>query len=1137
MGHSRSMVRLQGQRPEESRTELMGASQLIPRQNTHRPRMAWAVAVALTLVVVGDGDVSSSAAPPLLRNWDQAAGLPQATVSSLAQTDDGLLWVGTYGGLARFDGLSFRTLALEGDVPFEGLRVTCLLTDPGGTLWVGTDHGLVRMRQGRLERVSLPLLESPHVTALFRDRRGTIWVATDGHGVFRNGGSGFDPEARLSAELGTDAALVLGEDERGRLVLGTRSGSLKLLEGGRVRTLATLPGHPLSAGPIYARGQDLLVGSYQGSLYRWTSASGLRPLPGSPQGIRTIYREPSGTVWIAGDSGMGRLDGDQVRSVDWGLPSGAHVFSILRDREGTLWVGSEVRGLFQEAHRWFTTIGTAQGLPGSSVRGLAGLSDGSVLAAVACEAVTRIFPDGRVSNHHTGPHCPFAVLASRTGRIIVGTYDGPLYDLSLGSGAAPLDLPVRNVVALHEDSDGRLWLGTRTDGAYVLDHGILRHLAATRGVPDIDVRFFAEDSLGRVWMATGAGVAREEGERFVPVGLSEGLPEVETRCVAFDDEITWIGTYGRGLAGRIAGQERFTVLDTRRGLTENVVSRIWRDGAWVWWTGNRGVYRALHGDLVRALRDPSTLVYPQRFGVADGLATDETSGGFQPSDWRAPDGSLWFPTVQGVAILAPRSPDAGGPPVARIDRVLVDGKAAAPIDDRVRLSARAGRIEIDFLASSLASPRRTHFLTRLVGLDADWVPQGAARRVEYARLDPGRYTFEVVAVGESGETSREPATVTLVQAPALRDTWPFRLGVALMLFLLGAGAYALRTRATRQRAHELKQLVGERTSELQEVNRRLAAAVEDLERVASTDKLTGAWNRRRWAEVARIETERARRTRQPLSLVMLDIDHFKEVNDRHGHAVGDQVLAEVARITMASLRSLDLLARWGGEEFLLLMPGAGLSEASAIADRLRVAIEGHDFGTAGHLTVSLGVAEWVRGGSLSEWVARVDAALYRAKDQGRNCVRWDPAVARVGRPGTTLGELRWHASFASGDPDIDAEHEELFATANILIQAVLAGAERTSLVETTRLVVERSAEHFRTEEQLLERRGYPGLAGHKADHATLIARARELVDRLDSGHVSIDTILWFLAYDLVAWHILTSDRLYFPLFQKKDDHA
>jgi len=316
----------------------------------------------------------------------------------------------------------------------------------------------------------------------------------------------------------------------------------------------------------------------------------------------------------------------------------------------------------------------------------------------------------------------------------------------------------------------------------------------------------------------------------------------------------------------------------------------------------------------------------------------------------------------------------------------------------------------------------------------------------------------------------------------------------------------------------------------------LRARVSDLERLAATDHLTGAWNRAQLDRVIEPELARSVANRQPLSLILFDIDCFKSINDRFGHAAGDAVLRDLVRLVRGRTRPSDILFRWGGEEFVVLVAAAGYRQAAGVAESLRAAVAGHVFESAGKVSVSLGVAEHNGSEDIATWFRRLDSALYEAKKSGRDRV----VVARLGNSDAWAAEsgrsalhLVWQEAYECGDATIDAGHRELFLLANTLINASLreqpgGAAARTALDELLAHV----QRHFADEEAILARFRYPQLEEHRRAHAGLIRRALAMAERLEAGKATLGAIVEFLAQDVVARHMLTVDRAFFPLFEK-----
>lgn len=180
-----------------------------------------------------------------------------------------------------------------------------------------------------------------------------------------------------------------------------------------------------------------------------------------------------------------------------------------------------------------------------------------------------------------------------------------------------------------------------------------------------------------------------------------------------------------------------------------------------------------------------------------------------------------------------------------------------------------------------------------------------------------------------------------------------------------------------------------RVDELENANRALREANEELRLLAATDPLTGAWNRRYFVRIAEREIRLSRRRGQPLSMLMLDIDHFRSVKDHHGFEAGDLVLVAFTHRLRSRLRSTDVLTRWGGEEFVVLLPDCWLDDATNVARSLRQRVAEEPFPPIGELTASIGVAELGDDDDLESWLRRTDDALYAAKMRGRNRVSAD----------------------------------------------------------------------------------------------------------------------------------------------------
>ena len=266
----------------------------------------------------------------------------------------------------------------------------------------------------------------------------------------------------------------------------------------------------------------------------------------------------------------------------------------------------------------------------------------------------------------------------------------------------------------------------------------------------------------------------------------------------------------------------------------------------------------------------------------------ECNGANQPPAWKDAAGRLWFPTIEGVTVVDPKHL-AGNPlpPPVNLEQVVVDGRALSP-QDGLTLAPGSRNLEFHYAAPSFVAPARVRYRYLLEGLDAEWVEAGPRRVAYYSRLPPGRYRFRVAAANDEGVWNETGASLSFDLRPRLYQTPWFYAVCGLALAGVVWGGDRLRVRRVRTREEALERLVEERTRALAEANLR-------LERLSSLDGLTGVANRRRFDEVLDLEWRRASRTGAPLSLVMLDVDFFKDFNDANGHLAGDEHLRQVAQ--------------------------------------------------------------------------------------------------------------------------------------------------------------------------------------------------------------------------------------------------
>ena len=932
-----------------------------------------ALCVGVRAWAQADGAPGGDAQAPAgfaIAEWNTENGLPSNAVRDIRQTADGFLWLASYEGLVRFDGVAFRAFD-ESEIPgIFRASFRRLAVDRGGALWAASEtDGVVRLANGHWRVFTTrDGLASDRVTALAPGPDGSMWVGTRA-GVSRVTG---DRVARVALPAGEadPAVTALALDADGSLWIGTVAGGLLRLHQGAVTRITRREG--LGDDRVTAlrivRDGALWVGTFAG-VARVMDGHVTRPGEGAavvPSPVNDLRQDVDGSWWLAADNGLFRLRGGRIEPM--ARPGGRELFAVdglFSDREGNLWIGSRQAGLLRMRAAAVRMLTTASGLPHDFVTGIAGDGAGGAWIATR-EGIVHRAADGAMGARYGRPPLRDAVvrdeLVDRHGDLWIATNSGLA---RVHEGRAQIftvreGLPDDRVRALVEDRDGALWIGT-FNGLARFAGGRFTRYGPETGLADGYVLSLHLDRRGTLWVATqSAGLFRLQGGRFVP-GPAALAGQPVFRLTDDADGTLWAGT-SRGLA-RIRGG-RATIFTTRQGLRGNTVFQALDDGdGALWLTGPWGVARVAREELEAVAAGRARLVSAKAFGRSDGLATSEVSS--IGKAWRGPAGVLYFPTPAGVAMIDPRGLTRNAVAVVpHVERVVADDQEFAeghPVD----VGPGRHRLEIAFTAPSFASPENLRFRYRLEGFDPAWNDGGTRRAAFYTNVPPGRYTFRVQARNDDGAWSAVAGSVPIRLRPYF---WQTRWFAALAVLAVVAAIVALHR--VRVRAAES------------------ASRERVLREMSLRDELTGLYNRRGLFAAAEHTLEDAARLRVGFGVLFVDIDGLKEINDEHGHAVGDQVLRDAAALLRATFRKGDVVARLGGDEFAVLLVGRDEAAVTARGTHAALARLHEAFERQGHghrrpyvLAASIGASHFDPAAPepLEALLERADHEMYATK--------------------------------------------------------------------------------------------------------------------------------------------------------------
>lgn len=778
-----------------------------------------ALTVMSSLVVVSRPSdaqrVRPLTAPPefSVDQWTTIDGLPQNSVNGIAQTPDGYIWIGTFGGLARFDGLRFVLVERSDSSGRHVDRVLSLAVAPDSALWVGTENGLLHYSGGRFTRYSAADgLPGREIHAIHFDRAGRLWAGTE-RGAARLEAKRFIP---VGPQSGISAAVVSFTEDRDG-VLWINSNGFVAKAGPAQSTLERVP-HMAKRGLFAMLLEDR-------DATRWFARS---------DGVARERREriqefrvgfgPELMIqqahddrywWATPEDGLQefRADGhDAGRVTAYPLPDGTTRYgarAILDGLDGNLWVGTVRDGLLRLKRNLFTTYGKTHGLTNDIIAPVMEARDGSLWVGMNCGGVNVIDPQRRSvrwyavgpPNEAGGGGCVFSLAQDSTGAVWLGTWGSGLTRIVNGTAQhlgrlGPMQDSV--VFALFTDRRGTLWVGTNSSGLVEVHNGRAKRVyTTTNGLGHNSVRVIRETADGAIWVGTMEGLSRIATDgRITTYTAKDGLSSEHVRSIYQESDGTlWIGTYGGGLNRLRAG--KFTPITREDGLADNVISSILEDARGnLWMSGNRGIFRVakrqLHDFADRKLRHVHSVLY----GAGDGLVNAETNGGFQPAAWKDRSGRLWFPTIQGLASVQPdEATDIPRPPGVAVEEIVVDGETR-PSNQLLQLGPGRPNVEFRYTGVSLSSPGNVTFRYKLEPLDDDWVEPGTRRVAYYSRVPAGNYRFLVAAANRDGIWSPTHAAMNVVVlAPLYQRAWFISAMVLLVAVTLWTAHRAvLRTR-------------------------------------------------------------------------------------------------------------------------------------------------------------------------------------------------------------------------------------------------------------------------------------------------------------------------------------------------------
>lgn len=764
-----------------------------------------------------------------LQSWSTEEGLPQSSVHSIVQTHDGYIWAATEGGLARFDGLAFKTFNRATVPAILSDDICCLVEDSSNALWIGSADGLLRMQDGVFQRFGEANgLPSSFISSLVSMADGSV-LALTANGLAIGDRNQFHllPQPTQTGSKAISKILAIGPANDGGAwlvsateILHFSSGTASAHACGALEDLSLVTGIAEGHdGSIWLRSAGDVTVCSGSSMQRWSVGASL---PGAR--VESLSLDRHDTAWIGTNDGLASLSSRSSSASPIATLRGNAVLHTLEDSEGNLWIGTETSGLQVLRHLKFRTESL---LANEALTGLVQTSDGAIWIGTRQDGVRRLrgnkVEEPVPSNKLTSP-VVLSLAPGEDGSVWVGTPDG-LNHIKADGAVQKLTsadgLPDDLIRSLLTDRDGSIWVGTRRGVSHLRGSNIST-LGKLDGLGGDLIGSLLQTSGGtrEVWVGTSGGLSRIRSDGSITnFTRKDGLPnDIVTAMVEDSLGTLWVATRDGNLSRFANG--KFKALRSTPASGEIAGMAADAQG-FLWLRVARGVRRVALASLNRCADDSSRCQLSiASYGTADGMPSEELVAGASPAVWRTRTGELWFPTRRGVAIADPEHlPINIVAPQVAMQRFLVD---EVPIDlskQPIQINFGHARFTMDFAALTYTVPPEVRYRFMLDGFDRTWTEAGSRRTATYTNLPPRQYDFRVQAMNNDGLWSAPQTQLRFRIIPPFYRRWWFALLVVLCAVVAFAALYQLRLRRLQR---QFEAVLGERNRIAREIHDTLA---------------------------------------------------------------------------------------------------------------------------------------------------------------------------------------------------------------------------------------------------------------------------------------------------------------------------
>jgi len=937
------------------------------------------------------------------KQWGVEAQLPQISVTALAQDNKGYIWIGTQNGIARFNGKDFVSYNRDNTNAFQSNLIIDLLYDSNNRLWVLTNKGLTYYSSNGFVAVHSLNQEiiKPFSIIEYQNRP----LVSSFNGLFKIKNNQYSPY-KISTE-----SFALHYSSLGLFVGGR--GRFSIINGDDVTT-KTLPKEFKHAivNDIQVIDNKVWLATTKGLIF-YENEHFQFPLHISSlikEPTNKIYLDENNILWVATDASAYRIKDDKLHDKN-NQSQYARISEFMLDRDGTLWFGTSDNGLFHLWDSWAARYNKIHGLQENLIWSVAGDSLSNLI--VGSDKAVYKYSEGAfkklIDKNQLPNPTAYTLFIDYDESIWVGTKSGLAHFDKQGKTITPLASSFLNglqINAIYRDSRNRLWVAT-SKGIYLKKQFAFSALTKKDEFSKRIYRAIIEYN-NEIYFGSHTGLIKLGTDLKLVKVFKQTSNSFITAMTIYKDKLI-VGSYSDGLFFNDNGV--WSNINKKRGLVTNdsFSLKIFSNALWV--SGFHGVFKIssvqiddfLAKKINRVvsepiLKDSGYLVGSQHVRCCNGAGHAKVS---------LVNNSLWYPTLDGVLKLDPHKVIKNTIMVETEIESISSSGLTIPLYSFDAISKKQDQISFvekdisfKFIGITSFDEGLVNYRYRLKGYDDNWKENQSRREVFYTNLPARNFVFEVMASNSNGLWPNNGKSFSFTIMPRYYETTIFKLLAIFVFFGMLYLTYQWVIFSNIKKLKKLESLVNAKTKELTSSNQKLEKANQKLSVYSYTDPLTGAFNRRYLVKQMSSDISHYIRNNkkydidQNLVFILADLDFFKNVNDKYGHATGDEILEKVVSRLNSNIRDGDYLIRWGGEEFLIVLRPDHVARIEEMCDRLLKDINGTIFHGIHReeisITLSVGYCFYPLSDKLvKSWrwenaVDIADKALYESKSRGRN---------------------------------------------------------------------------------------------------------------------------------------------------------